>query len=167
MIALRITNVKQFMSKLLTGDTFDSFLLEEASISTFNTFHIDGRQNNAFYSKEEWENPDIRPYDFSLWKSIRPICYELIKGTHTPSAFHFVLHLIPDYIPSILKKEETVVVPNQVKAFVLNIKYDNTGLSLITATSLTTFLADKTPDRLWDKAIKVFLAKKEIEYEEL
>ncbi|MDE7200155.1 MAG: hypothetical protein K2O15_14920, partial [Lachnospiraceae bacterium] len=80
MIALKITNIKQFMNKFLTGGDFDSFLLEEASISTYNTFIIDGHQNRAFYSTEEWEDQEIRPYDLSMWKTIRPICFDLIKG---------------------------------------------------------------------------------------
>ena len=44
MIALRIKNVKHFMSQFLGGDAFDSFLLEQASISTYCTFTIDGQE---------------------------------------------------------------------------------------------------------------------------
>ena len=138
MIALKITHIKQFMNRLLAGEDFDSFLLEEASISTYNTFIIDGRQNRAFYSTEEWEDKEIRPYDFSTWKTVRPICFDLIKGRHTP-----------------------------VKAFVLNIKYDGAGLTLVTGTAFHTFLMDKTPDVLWDKAVRKFLYNKEIAYEDL
>ena len=167
MIALRITNVKQFMGKLLTGDDFDSFLLEEASIRTYNTFMIDGHQNRDFYSTEEWEDKQIRPYDFSTWKTIRPICFELIKGKHTPAAFHFVLHLMPEYMASILSGGDTAVTPQQIKAFVLNIRYDGTTLTLVTGTAFHTFLPDKTPDSLWDQAIRQFLTKREIAYEEL
>lgn len=167
MIALKITNVKQFMGKLLTGEDFDSFLLEEASIRTYNTFMIDGHQNQDFYSTEEWEDRQIRPYDFSTWKTIRPICFNLIKGKQTPSSFHFVLHLMPEYAASILQKGDTAVTPQQIKAFVLNIKYDGTTLTLVTGTSFHTFLPDKTPDGLWDQAIREFLAKREIGYEEL
>lgn len=167
MIALKITHIKQFMNRLLAGEDFDSFLLEEASISTYNTFTIDGRQNRAFYSTEEWEDKEIRPYDFSTWKTVRPICFDLIKGRHTPAAFHIVLHLNPDYKTSILQKEECAVTPEQVKAFVLNIKYDGAGLTLVTGTAFHTFLMDKTPDVLWDKAVRKFLYNKEIAYEDL
>ena len=59
MIALRIKNVKHFMSQFLGGDAFDSFLLEQASISTYCTFTIDGRENRAFYTSEEWDFPVI------------------------------------------------------------------------------------------------------------
>lgn len=165
MIALKITNVKQFMSKFLTGEDFDSFLLESASISTYNTFTIDGRQNRAFYTSEEWEDPEIRPYEFTAWKKIRPVCFDLIKGKHTPTAFHFVLHLLPEYTASILQKGDASVTPDQVKAFVLNIKYDGTGLTLVTGTAFHIFLMDKTPDVLWDKAVRQFLSRKEISFE--
>ncbi len=166
MIALKITNVKQFMGKLLGGEDFDSFLLEEATISTYNTFRIDGRQNRDFYSSEEWEDKKLRPYDFTAWKAIRPICFDLIKGTRTPSSFQFVLHLIPEYMASILRKGDTSVTPLQISAFVLNIRYDGSALTLVTGTSYNTFLMDKTPDALWDQAIREFLAKREIGFEE-
>ena len=167
MIALKITNIKQFMGKLLGSGDFDSFLLAEASISTYNIFHIDGHQNRDFYTAEEWEDEEIRPYDFSTWKTIRPICFDLIKGTHTPTAFRFVLHLIPKYTESILRDGETAVTPQQVKAFVLNVKYDGTDLTLVTGTAFHTFLMDRTPDLLWDTAVRQFLSEKEITYEEM
>ena len=167
MIALKITNVKQFMGKLLASEEFDSFMLEEASISTYNTFMIDGHQNRDFYTAEEWEDKEMRPYDFTTWKQIRPICFSLIKGTHTPSAFKFILHLIPDYTASVLKNGDTSVTPQQIKALVLTVKYDGTVLTLITGTSFHTFIMDKTVDVLWDNAIRQFLDKRGINYEEL
>ena len=167
MIALKITNIKQFMSKLLTGEDFDAFMLEEASISTYNTFHIDGHQNRDFYTSEEWEDETIRPYEFSTWQTIRPICFDLIKGTHTPAAFRFVLHLMPKHAQSILSKGDTTVTLQLLKAFVLNIKYDGTDLTLVTGTALHTFLMDKTPDVLWDQTVRQFLSQKGISYEEL
>lgn len=167
MIALKITNVKQFMGKLLASEAFDSFLLEEASVSTYNTFLIDGHQNKDFYTSEEWEDKEIRPFDFTTWKQIRPICYSLIKGTKTPSAFKFILHLMPDYLASILKEQDTTVTPQQIKALVLTVKYDGTTLTLITGTAFHTFIMDKSVDVLWDNAVKSFLDKREINYEEL
>ncbi len=167
MIALKIINVKQFMGRLLGADDFDGFLLEEASISTYNTFQIDGHQNRAFYTSEEWEDRELRPYAFTQWKVIRPVCFDLIKGRRTPAAFHFVLHLIPEYTASILKRGDTGVTPDQVRGFVLNIRYDGQTLTLITGTSYHTFLMDKTPDVLWDQAVRQFLSKREISFEEL
>ncbi len=167
MTALKIMNIKQFMGKLLGGGDFDSFLLEEASISTYNTFSIDGRQNKDFYTQEEWADKNIRPYEFTAWKSIRKICFDLIKGSRTPTSFRFVLHLMPEYAANVLQSGDTSTTPDLVKAFVLNIKYDGTALTLVTGTSFNTFVMDKTPDALWDSAVKKFLTKHDIAYEEL
>ena len=84
MIALKIINVKNFMAKLLTQDVFQNFLLEEASITTYNTFVIDGHLMEAFYDTEEWKERSHREYELSEWSVMRPICFDLIKGTHTP-----------------------------------------------------------------------------------
>ena len=55
MIALQIQDIKNFMSKLLLSQTFDHFLLVEGSITTFNTFRIEGRVHKDFFSEEELE----------------------------------------------------------------------------------------------------------------
>ena len=66
-----------------------------------------------------------------------------------------------------LKPEDTPITPDQVKALVLTCKYDGGSLTLVTGTAFTTFLPDKTVDVLWDKAVRTFLSKKEIGFEEL
>ena len=44
MLALKITDVKDFMNKLLIGEVFDRFSLVEAAVTTFTTFTIRGRR---------------------------------------------------------------------------------------------------------------------------
>ena len=43
MLALKITDIRDFTNKLFIGEVFDKFCLSEAVITTFNTFTIDGR----------------------------------------------------------------------------------------------------------------------------
>lgn len=167
MIALQITSLKQFMNALLAADTFDIFMLEQASITTYNTFQIDGRQNKAFYTEEEWEDASIRPYEFTRWKDIRGLCFDLIKGKHTPTAFKFVLQLCPEYIEGILKNEDTLLKSDDIKSLVLTLKFDGNHLVLVTGTSLKTFIPDKSIEQYWDNAVRRFLAKKELAFEEL
>ncbi len=166
MIALQIKNVKNFMGKLLTSDLFDAYLLSEATIATYNTFIIDGRQNQEFYTSEEWREPSVRPYDFSMWKDMRPICFQLIKGRRTPVSFKFVFHLIPAYVESILKDGSVSVPLELIGALVLTLKYDSSGLTLTTGTSLSTFLPDRSLDIFWDKYNKLFLENAGIDFEE-
>ena len=40
MLALKITDVKDFMNKLLIGEVFDRFSLVEASVTTEHNFHF-------------------------------------------------------------------------------------------------------------------------------
>ena len=93
-----ISDLKDFMNKLLLSDTFDYFLLEEGTIITANGFQIDGRVRKEFYTKEEQEDENLCPYEFSLWKDIRPLCFQLIKGKRTPLSFKFVLLLMPAHM---------------------------------------------------------------------
>mgnify|MGYP000116884154 FL=1 len=79
MIALKLTNVKACMSHLLLMDTFDSFLLIEGEIMTFNTFKIDGFIQKNFYTSEELEQMGTLP-EYAYWKQLREYCFSLIKG---------------------------------------------------------------------------------------
>ena len=60
MIALQIADIRVFMKKLLLSETFDRFLLLEGSITTFNTFEIDGTLQKAYYSAEEQDQIEDR-----------------------------------------------------------------------------------------------------------
>ncbi|MCI9319109.1 MAG: hypothetical protein HFH05_03400 [Lachnospiraceae bacterium] len=161
MIALQITSMKQFMNQLLTSDTFDMFLLEEAVISTSCTFTIDGHINRDFYGSEGGETVEL-PYEFRPWSEVKGLCFDLIKGKRTPLFFRFVLHLMPEKAAALLSKEGSDVEPSLVKALVLNIRYDGAKAVLTTATAYQTFLLSKEPDAIWDKALMKYLEGKGI-----
>lgn len=167
MIALQIKNVKNFMSRLLASELFDHFLLADGTITTYNTFMIDGHQNKEFYTPEEWEDMSIRPYDYSMWKDMKALCFHLIKGTHTPLNFKFVLHLLPSYVESVLSMDSVTVPASEVHALVLTVRYDTNGLLLTTGTSLNTFLPDKSLDHAWDSYFRQFLTHADVDYEEI
>ena len=167
MLAIQIKDIKTFMSKLLSADTFDSFLLEEAQIHTFNTFIIDGHQNREFYNKEELEDPEIFPYEYSQWKNMKSICFQLIKGKKVPTYMKIILHKKPEESYTLLEEGGALEFANTLKAFVVTIKFDVNGLLLTTGTSFSTFIMDKTPDLLWDNAFRKFLTAQGIEFEEI
>lgn len=166
MISLHITSLKKFMSQLLTTDTFDCFLLEEAMVKGANTVTIDGRINREFYTEgvPEAEQP-LLPYEFRPWSEIKSLCYELIKGKRTPLAFRFVLHLKPNQVTSLLQKNECSVASDLVKALAITIRFDGTKATVTTGTAFTTFLLSKEPDAIWDKALQNFFLQKGIDYE--
>ncbi len=167
MIALKITKLGAFMGKLLSSDCFDSFLLEEASVSMGITMQLDGHLNRSFYTKEEWEVLSGRGYDLTPWKNVRPLCHEFIKGKKAPAAFHIVLHLNPEAIPSLLEKGGAQIPPEQIRALLIGIRYDGTGAVVTTGVSTHTFTLDKSADGVWDQAVQHFFTAREISYEVL
>jgi len=164
MIAIEIASMKNFMNQLLSTNTFDGFLLEEATISTMNTFSIDGHMNAGFFPAEEQDKEHL-PYAFRPWSEIRGLCFDLIKGKHTPLFFKFVLQLKPENMLKLLSQKEGSF--EQVKAFVLNIRYDGSKAILTTGTSYYTFVMDKEADLIWDNSLAAYLDKKGIGYEKL
>lgn len=167
MLALHITSMKQFMNQLLVSDTFDIFLLEEAVITTANTYTIDGYLNKEFYSSEELASGQIPDYEYSPWSTLKGLCFQLIKGRHTPLSFRFIFHLKPEQTRKLLEKAQCSVDPALVKAMVLTIRYDGTKAVLTTGCAYQTFVMSKEPEQIWDKALTRFLTGKNIPYEEL
>ncbi len=165
MISLRIVGKGPFMSKLLSSDSFDSFLLEEAVIKMAATFSIDGHLNKEFYPGDVWEDSAQRPYDFAPWSEMRSFCHDCIKGKTAPAGFRFTLQLKPEYIAKVLAglPEQTV---SSVKALGINIRLDGTGIHVITIVSMKTFTLDKSAEPIWDKTMQKFLNARGITFEE-
>ena len=85
MVALRIQDLKEFTKKLFIGETFDKWMVREASVVTYNRFSIDGAVRRGYYSEEERQEQGIGEYSF--WKALRPFCFSLIRGKRLPESF--------------------------------------------------------------------------------
>lgn len=162
MTALQIQDIKNFMNHLLLKETFGPFLVVEATITTYNTFHIDGRLKPGYYSSEEREALNLTSRHFSLWQELRPFCLELIKGKRTPLSFQFTFQLSPENTGKLLAQTESAFSPQDVNGLILNIRYDANGLFCTTALSLNIFTMDKSLEHDWDQMVQKFLSKQEI-----
>ena len=158
-INITSTDIKKFMNCLLVKETFDNFLLEEASITTYNTFTIDGHIQNDFYSNDELE---ALPDKFlSTWAMIKPYCFNLIKGSKLPLRFKIVLKASTTYTEKLLNENPCGLSLNDIGGLYINIRYDSkrnlsgetTGiacLDCISMASLNIFSMDKTLEKAWD-----------------
>ena len=164
MISLQIEAIKPFMNKLLLHATFDAFLLVEGTVTTCNTFHIDGHLNPDYYSKEEQESLGLGCRRFSRWQELRPFCLELIKGKRTPLGFRFTFQLSPENTEKLLTQTESPFFPKDVNGLILNIRYDSAGLFCTTAASLALFTMDKSLEQSWDQMVQKFLLKQDIAF---
>lgn len=164
MTALMIEDIRQFTSKLFVGEAFDHFLVREAKIVTYNSFTIDGRIRSGYFSEEEAEEKKLG--ELSSWGMVKPICFSLIKGKKLPGSFHIDLQLPPAGTAHFLSDRSLPYQPETVKGLNLNIRYEEGKLMCVTGTSVSFFTMDKALDGEWDTAVKGFLKKHEIVFEE-
>ena len=164
MIALQITELKAFMGKLLGTNTFDDFLLQEATLQMGIGYVIDGHINEAFYqTNDESEESSDRP-PFIPYSEVRSTLFDLIKGKRTPLGFQVVLQLSP--------KRCAILFPegldaHLIKGLLLNIRYDGSKVMITSGISYSSFSLDKAPELIWDEALMTFLRSSGISFEQL
>lgn len=163
MLALQITNIKDFMSKLFLKDTFDTFYLVESSIVTANTFSIDGRIKKEYFTAEE--NEERQYAEYATWESLRPFCFQLIKGKKTPLAIKLVLRLPQEQSDQLLEQSALPYQSKEIDGFFFNIRYENSIAICTTGISIKTFTLDKSLELFWDQTMIKFLKDANIDTE--
>lgn len=169
MKAFQIEDIKDFMNKLLIQDTFDSFRATEVNITTSVTHTIDGIIHQDFYNTPE-EN--LKPTadsseTYISWKDLKPTCYSIIKGKHTPLSFKIVFLLTKQNTKKLLEMNKINLTPEDVTGLYLNCQYEKNTLLCVTGTSLRFFTLDKSLDHVWDDMIIRFLKQQNIAFQEM
>ncbi len=158
-------DTKKCMNELLIQHAFDSFLFLEGEITTFNTYHIDGRLKKDFYHQQTNEEITIPDREYALWKEQREFCFSIIKGKRTPLNFRFILSLSAPNIAKLMEQEGLTFSLSDVQGLYLNFKYDGTMLTCTTGTSMHLFTLDKSLETAWDKMVQRIFTKYEIPFE--
>mgnify|MGYP000715493041 CR=1 FL=1 len=161
MIALKVEDVKTFTSKLFLKEDFDSFLVKEVNIVTYNNFSIDGHIRQGYYTDEELEENQIELL-FLLESASPRYVFHLIKGKKLPGSFHIVLLLPPSDTEKFASTSGSGISSEQIQGLYLNIRYEDGALYCVTGTSLHLFTMDKTLENEWDKAVAKFMRSHEI-----
>lgn len=167
MIALELTDIKDFMNKLLRSEVFDHFLLQEAMITSCATYTINGQITKGFYSDEELAKLQLEGCRFLPFSMLKGNCFDLIKGKKTPSAFRFVFLLSPSNMEKTIASVGSSYTSSDVTGMYINLKYQNQLLSLTTGIAYNVFSTDKTLESEWDKMVVKFLKQHEIAFEEI
>lgn len=154
MIAINITDINNFMNDLLINERFDSFLLSDGEIHTSNSFTIDGRINQKFYSEDELNSME----NFISWKDIKNIFFQIIKGKKVPTKLKLVFSCPSSRFENIIQESGALFTEEQIGGLYLHILYENNTITCITGTSLNTFSLDKTLDKYWDEYMYKFLS---------
>ena len=167
MLALNITDVKDFMNKLLIGSVFDHFWLNEATIPTFNTFTVDGQLQKDFFDSDAREALERSARTCSLWMEVKPFCYSVIRGKRTPLSFKIVFQLSYNKMKAALDSTDVGIAAENITGLYLNLQYRNKTLLCTTGSSLKTFLPGKRLDQYWDGMILDFFRQNEILFEQV
>lgn len=170
---LKISNVKNFMNTLLIETTFDSFLVSEAIVKTFNSFVIDGHINEGFFSDTELNElsaeakKEGRIYSSKLsrWSAIKPTVLSLIKGKKTPLYFKMSFYLAGENICKLLLNADTSITTNDIDGLSLIVKYVDNELTVTSSVSLKIFSLDKSLEKIWDEMVMKFLASNNISFD--
>lgn len=163
MLCLRVTDVKSFMSKLLIHNVFDNFLLAELDITSFYSFHMDGKTNRDWYDTDQQEELG----EYSKWVSLKPYVYELVKGKKVPTSMKIVFYLSPENREKIVSRVGNGTNGNDVSQFCLNMKFEAGEMLLTTGVAFSVFTMDRTMQEQWDHDLRKFLKYYEIEFEVL
>ena len=162
MIALTIADVKKFMQQLLISNTFDNFLIQEASVTTYAHFHIDGLLHKDFFDSDKKESLQEREYLY--WKEIKEYIYNFIKGKRTPLNFKFTFCLSPQQTSDFFKAEAFSLDISFIRNLIFNLYFDGKNLTCTTATSYKQFVLDKSIDISWDIYTKKFFQEMQIAF---
>lgn len=157
MISIPIPEIKSFMNHLLRLETFDAFQVTEISLTTYASFHIDGHIQKDYFSKEEYETFPLDDYPLVRWKQFRPICFDLIKGRHTPLAFSIIFQLSRSAVVSFLAGLDIGLEADSVNGLFLNLRYEKGALTAVTGTSLNVFSLDRSLEAAWDAKVQKFI----------
>ncbi len=156
MVQFTISSVKDFIHSLLKTELFDSFYLSEAQITTYNSYHIDGHLQKAFFQDlAETEPVPDRPYSF--WKENKLFCFHLIRGRRVPLQMKFVLLLSDTQLRQLISDSGLSLHPEDIAGCFLNITYADGTLTCTSGTSLKQVSLDKSLEKAWDQALERFL----------
>ncbi len=166
MIALQISDIKNFMNLFLASDQFSPFSLVEAHLIKDIQYHIDGALDYDTLDQDKKELFQSRKLSHIPFTNVQKQLFQLIKGTSTPSYMKYVLKLqaesFTDPIFSL-----TNSTPSLTDSFYLNILFSNSKLLLTSGVSTNDFLQERIVSKEWDNGLENFLKKCKIFYEML
>lgn len=164
MLALKINTTKTFMHKLLIGDAFHVFSLAEASITTFNQFHIDGKLHMDFFDTDTEQQLSADKIIYSSWGDVKAYCYSIIRGKLPPLQFKFIMRLSPSQINILPANNIFSFSDSELSDLFLNIQFKNNELLCTTGIFSQVFTLDKTSETTWDNAVLDFFRYHQIDF---
>lgn len=142
-------NIGEFMKNFLLTETFEPFVVVEASIIGAFRVDFDGALTNGF------SNNGVEK--FIQYSKLRKVILYLIQGDKPPLSFKIVLAVSQSNLATYVKKhneEFETVIPT---GLFINIKFENGKLLLTSGCSTDKLDLDRIVDKAWDLSLRNFL----------
>ena len=166
MVAFKITEIRDFTQKLFIGDTFDLFEVSFAEFQTAYHFRLDGQLNPKYYDTEELKALREEGRELALWKEVKPLCFQIVKGRRTPVFFRIALSPTKK-IPALEAVIDQIKGSGIVSGLGIRFEFSENGITGATGVSLSSFSPDRNPEYLWDESALSFLKSSQIMTEKL
>lgn len=153
------------MNHLLKSELFDHFLLAEATIHGAISYSVDGHINREFFDAEELAALTADGSEYLPFSYFRPICYELIRGKHTPLYMKFVFLLSRTNAEKTIVSADAGLTSEDLNGIFLNLTFRDGHLVLTTGVSYRTFTLDRSFDNAWDTLAARFLSSHGIDFD--
>lgn len=156
MILLEISDIKSAMVHLLVRDSFDTFYMDRAEITALARMSLHGRRNIAWYDSDEVSDREDLS-EWIRWSEIKPVVFSYIRGDKTPTTMKIVLKADAAQAMSLLAGRGLESLYQQLHPeLVLNFRYEQDTLSVVTGVSYAEFTMDKQIEFAWDEAIEYY-----------
>ena len=170
MIALKINDIKNFMGRLLIRESFDTFLLERLQVLTASELVLSGKRNKKWYDSDSWEQMEQNSWGdcyYMQWKELKSTVFHYIKGSQSPELMKISFKAAQSQVMSWLVDSGVIETYRTLKPdLFLQLRYEKGQLQLVTGIAFSQFQMDRTVEQAWDEAVRQFLRREQIAYEE-
>lgn len=149
MIVFEPLHIGEFMKKFLLSETFEPFMVVEASILGAFRVDFDGILIKQFSSNSVEK--------FVQYSKLRKVILSLIQGDKPPLSFKIILAVSQSNLATYIKKhkeEFEMVVPT---GLFINIKFESGKLLVTSGCSTDKLDLDRVVDKAWDLSLRKFL----------
>lgn len=153
------------MNYMLASEAFDAWEVAEVKITAKVSYVIDGHVTPGYLTAEEMAAENIPPGGCIPFGSVRPLCFEMIKGKRTPQSFRFTFLCSKKQMQQMIREEQLQISPEDVVNLTMNITFHQGELLVTTSCLERTFSLDKSLAYAWDTWVKEFFHEMEIAVE--
>lgn len=153
MVTLTLSNVKDFMNRLLLTPTFDDWGFQGAEVIALTQYSIAGTLNSRYLSEAERAS---RKTEGLLFSEVRKVLASIIKAGRTPSLMKMVL-----VCPVSLLDGHTSI---GAESYLMTIHFQDGVLKVTGGISMRVFSMDRSDAQFWDAHFPKVLSRLQIAF---